>query len=130
MALAFAIWRRERTALSLAAGAFVLFAVIATMGLLGYGGSPRFLFPAAGMVAVLAGVGVAELMRAAGGRWRAAAVAVAVIAVTVPFAIDRGREFRARAKEVRLRADLQDQLDEAVELAGGRSRVLALGTRA
>jgi hypothetical protein len=127
VALAFAIWRRERTPLLLAAGAFVLFTVIATMGLLGYGGSPRFLFPAAGFVAVLAGVGIAQLMRAAGGGWRAAAVGVAVIAVTVPFAIDRGREFQARAREVGLRADLEDQLDRAVELAGGRARVLALG---
>jgi hypothetical protein len=128
VALAFAVYRRERTALALGAAALVLFTVIATMGLLGYGGSPRFLFPAAGMVAVLAGVGVAELMRAAGGRWRAIAVAAAVIAVTVPFALDRAREFRARASEVGLRADLQDQLDRAVELAGGPSRVLALGT--
>src|SRR5256714_15021105 len=56
-----------------------------------------------------------------------ALIAVAIVAVTVPFAIDRGREFSARAREVRLRADLQDQLDKAVSLAGGRSAVLALG---
>jgi hypothetical protein len=47
--------------------------------------------------------------------------------VTVPFAVDRGKEFSDRAKDVRLRADLVDQLDTAVELAGGKSAVLALG---
>jgi hypothetical protein len=97
------------------------------MGLLGYGGSPRFLFPAAGMVAVLGGVGVAELIRLGRRPWASVLIGVAIVAVTVPFAIDRGKEFKARAKEVRLRADLQDQLDEAVSLAGGRSAVLALG---
>jgi len=97
------------------------------MGLLGYGGSPRFLFPAAGMVAVLGGVGVAELIRLGRRPWASVLIGAAIVAVTVPFAIDRGKEFRARAKEVRLRADLQDQLDQAVSRAGGRSEVLALG---
>ncbi|HEY0630808.1 MAG TPA: hypothetical protein VGC98_02040, partial [Thermoleophilaceae bacterium] len=127
IALAFAIYRRERVTLALAAGAFVLFWVIAIMGLLGYGGSPRFLFPAAGMVAVLGGVGVAELIRLGRRPWASVLIGVAVVAVTVPFAVDRGKEFRARAKEVRLRADLEDQLDEAVSQAGGRAAVLALG---
>ena len=127
IALAFAIYRRERVTLALAAGAFVLFWVIAIMGLLGYGGSPRFLFPAAGMVAVLGGVGVAELIRLGRQPWASVLIGVAVVAVTVPFAVDRGKEFRARAKEVRLRADLEDQLDEAVSQAGGRAAVLALG---
>jgi hypothetical protein len=127
VALAFAIYRRERTTLALAAGAFVLFWVIAIMGTLGYGGSPRFMFPAAGMVAVLGGVGVAELIRLGRRPWAMALIAVVTVGVTLPFAIDRGREFSARSHEVRLRADLQDQLDEAVSLAGGRSAVLALG---
>ena len=127
VALAFAIYRRERTTLVIAAGAFALFWVIAIMGMLGYGGSPRFMFPAAGMVAVLGGVGVAELIRLGRRPWAMALIGVAIVAATVPFAVDRGKEFRDRAHDVRLRADLQDQLDEAVSLAGGKSAVLALG---
>jgi hypothetical protein len=127
IAIAFAIYRRERTTLALAAGAFVIFWVIAIMGMLGYGGSPRFMFPAAGIVAVLGGVGVAELIRLGRRPWAMGLIAVAILAVTLPFAIDRGKEFRDRAHDVRLRADLQDQLDQAVSAAGGRSAVLALG---
>ena len=127
VALAIAIWRRERAPLLFAAAAFALFVVIAGMGVAGYGGSPRFLFPAAGLVAVLGGIGVGWVIRLAGPRWRAALVGAAIVAATVPFAVDRGQEFDARASEVRLRADLEDQLDEAVSLAGGRERVLSLG---
>jgi hypothetical protein len=97
------------------------------MGMRGYGGSPRFLFPAAGVVAVLGGLGVAELIRLGRRPWAMALIGAAIVAVTVPFAIDRGKEFRDRAHDVRLRADLQDQLDRSVELAGGKSAVLALG---
>jgi hypothetical protein len=127
VALAFAIYRRERRVLVLAAGAFVLFWVIAVMGMQGYGGSPRFLFPAAGVVAVLGGIGVSELIRLGRRPWAMALIGLAIVALTVPFAIDRGKEFHDRSHDVRLRADLQDQLDRAVELAGGKSAVLALG---
>jgi hypothetical protein len=128
VALAIAIYRRERAPMLFAAGAFALFVVIAGMGVAGYGGSPRFLFPAAGLVAVLGGIGIGWVIRLVGApAWRGALVGVAILAATVPFAIERGQEFDARASEVRLRADLQDQLDRAVELAGGPTRVLSLG---
>jgi hypothetical protein len=68
-------------------------------------------------------------VREAGRRWRpAAALAlVALTAIIVPFAIARGNEFSDRAHEVRLRAVYEDQLEQAVQLAGGRERVLSLG---
>jgi hypothetical protein len=129
IAIGFAIYRREKAPLLLAGGAIALFCVIAGMAFAGYGGSPRFLFPAAGFVAALGGIGVGYLVREAGRRWRPAAfIAIAAItAITVPFAIDRGNEFSARAHEVHLRAVYEDQLEQAVKLAGGRERVLSLG---
>jgi hypothetical protein len=129
IAIGFAIYRREKAPLLLAGGAIALFCVIAGMAFAGYGGSPRFLFPAAGFVAALGGIGVGYLVREAGKRWRPAAfIAIAAItAITVPFAIDRGNEFSARAHEVHLRAVYEDQLEQAVKLAGGRERVLSLG---
>jgi hypothetical protein len=129
IALGFAARRREKTPLLLGAGAIALFCVIAAMAFAGYGGSPRFLFPAAGFVAALGGIGIGELVREAGRRWRpAAALAlVALTAIIVPFAIARGNEFSDRAHEVRLRAVYEDQLEQAVQLAGGRERVLSLG---
>jgi hypothetical protein len=129
IAIAFAIYRREKTPLMLAAGAIALFGVIAGMAFAGYGGSPRFLFPAAGFAAALGGIGIGYLVQEAGRRWRPAALMaiVALTAIIVPFAIDRADEFSDRAHEVNLRARYENQLEDAVALAGGRERVLSLG---
>ena len=124
--LGFVLWRRQREALVLAAAAAALFAVVALMALLGYGGSPRFLFPAVGLVGVLAGVGVGALLRAVGGGARAAVLAVVLLGASAPFVIDRGREFSNEGKLVRTRSDLQDDLHRVIQRAGP-SRVLAVG---
>jgi hypothetical protein len=105
VALAFAIYRRERTTLALAAGAFVLFWVIAIMGILGYGGSPRFMFPAAGMVAVLGGIGVAELIRLGRRPWASALIAVVIVGATARTRCGCGRTCRiSSTRRSRLRA--------------------------
>ena len=123
----FAWRRRRREALALAAAAVVLILVVALMVELGYGGSPRFLFPAAGLVCVLAGYGVAELSRSAGGGWRSAAVLALVVAATAPLLVTRVGTFGDRADDIDLRAQLQDHLDQAVEAAGGGDRLRSLG---
>jgi hypothetical protein len=121
-------WRRRRKeALVLAGVAVALILMVAAMVELGYGGSPRFLFPAAGLVCVLAGYGVAELARLAGGRWRSAAVVGLVVAATVPLFITRVGTFGDRADDIDLRATLQDHLDQVIEQAGGGDRLRALG---
>ncbi|MEA2441027.1 MAG: hypothetical protein QOH76_2451 [Thermoleophilaceae bacterium] len=124
--LGFAIWRRQRAPLVMAAAALALFAVVAGMALLGYGGSPRFLFPAVGLVCVLAGYGVGSLLRLVGGGVRAAILAVALAAGAAPFVVDRAGEFSDERKLVSLRSDLQDDLHRVIERAGP-SRVLAVG---
>jgi hypothetical protein len=124
--LGFALWRRQREALVLTAAAAALFAVVALMSLLGYGGSPRFLFPAVGLVAVLAGVGVGSLLRLVGGGSRAALLAALLLGVSAPFIVDRGREFYNERALVRVRSDLQDDLHRVIQRAG-RARILAAG---
>jgi hypothetical protein len=124
--LGFALWRRQREALVLAAAAVALFAVVALMSLLGYGGSPRFLFPAVGLVAVLAGVGVSSLLDAGRRHVRVALGAALVLAASAPFIVDRANEFRAEGKLVRTRSDLQDDLHRVIQRAG-RDRILAVG---
>jgi hypothetical protein len=118
--------RRERTALALAGAAGALFALVAVMSLRGYGGSPRFLFPAAGLVCVLAGSGVAALVRLAGGRWRGALVVAVVIAASAPFAVDRVDLDRRSLRTVDLRAQLQEDLDRLVDRIG-RDRIRRAG---
>jgi len=125
--VALAARRRRRDVLALAAGAAALTAIVAGMVAFGYGGSPRFLFPAAAVTCVLAGIAVGWALSWAGGGWRWLAVAALLAAVTLPFAVDRARLFRSRAHEISLRAELQNHLNQSVDRAGGRKRVLALG---
>jgi hypothetical protein len=124
--LGFALWRRQREALVLAAAAAALFAVVALMSLLGYGGSPRFLFPAVGLVAVLAGVGAGSLLKALSRHLRVALGAALILAASAPFIIDRSHEFRTEGKLVQTRSDLQDDLHRVIQRAG-RDRILAVG---
>jgi hypothetical protein len=126
--IAFAWRRRRREVLVLAGGALALTLLVALMVPLGYGGSPRFMFPAAAIVCVLAGLGVAWLIEAvAPSRARIAAVAAVLIAVTVPFAAIRAGTDRDRVHDVRVRTQLQDNLDRAVARAGGGDRLRSLG---
>jgi hypothetical protein len=125
--IAFAWRRRRRDVLVLAAGAVTLILLVALMVPLGYGGSPRFMFPAAAIVCVLAGLGVAGLLETARTRARMALVAAALVAVSVPSAVIRAGTDRDRVHDVRLRTQLQDNLDRAIAQAGGGSHVRSLG---
>jgi hypothetical protein len=125
--LLFAVWRRHRATLVLAGGAAALIVLVGLMSELGYGGSPRFLFPALALVCVLAGVGVECVLRAVGGGRRALAVGVVLLAATTPFAVKRVQFDAERVDDISLRADLQDGLDHAIESAGGPGVVLKAG---
>jgi hypothetical protein len=126
--LGFALRRRERAPLVMAGAAAALFGVVAAMSLLGYGGSPRFLFPAIGLVCVLGGLGVGWLLKALGERSRAAALALGVVllAASVPYALDRLDEFNTERKLVTLRADLQADLHTLIQRVGP-ARIRAVG---
>jgi hypothetical protein len=127
--IGFAWRRRRRDVLVLAGGALALSLLVALMVPLGYGGSPRFMFPAAALVCVLAGLGVAWLLSALAPRGRAwvfAAAALLVVAC-VPFAAIRAGTDRDRIHDVRLRTQLQDNLDRAISRAGGGDHLRSLG---
>lgn len=126
--LGFAAWRRERAPLVMAAAAAALFGVVAAMALFGYGGSPRFLFPAIGLVCVLAGLGVGWLLKLLGERARAAAVALGVVllAASVPYTLDRLDEFSTEGDLLTLRDDLQSDLHTVIQKVGP-ARIRAVG---
>jgi hypothetical protein len=112
----------------LAGGAAALILLVALMVPIGYGGSPRFMFPAAAVVCVLAGLGVAWLLEAAApSRARIAVVAAVLVAASVPFAAIRAGTDRDRVHDVRVRTQLQDNLDAAIARAGGGDHVRSLG---
>jgi hypothetical protein len=126
--LGLAIRRRERAPLVMAAAAAALFGVVAAMALFGYGGSPRFLFPAIGLVCVLGGLGAGWLLRLAAERARLLAVALGVVLLgaSVPYAADRLDEFRTEGDLLTLRADLQSDLHDVIEQVGP-ARIRAVG---
>jgi len=117
---------RRRLPLALAAGACAWLAIVGVMTALGYAGLPRFALPAAALICVLGGAGIAELVRMAGPRL-AVLAAAAVVLVCLPFAIDRVDQMANTAREASSRDRLQDQLFAAVDRLGGARRVLSCG---
>lgn len=127
VAIALGIARAQRAVVALAALAAVDTAIVVAMYRLGYGGQPRFLVPAAALLAVLFGVAVGELLALARGRaaeLALAAMAVVAVALVVrPSASAAPREIQF----ARTRAEVQAGLRRAIAAAGGRLRVLVCG---
>ena len=92
----------------------------------GYSGNPRYLMLGAALTAVLAGVGVARLARAAQrvGRPAAVGAAVAAVALTVTWP---GRELAAGLGDVRSESAAARQLERLVARLGGPVAVLDCG---
>jgi hypothetical protein len=135
VAVALAWRRRDRLILGLAAAAAAWWMLVVGMTLDGYPGLERFYLPAAGVTCVLAGVGLVWVAAAAGlwlaGRFSSgvsvaavtAALAVALIAVSIPFTISRVDTARA-AKPTAARAVTRlDQMTAAVAAVGGHDAV-------
>jgi len=116
--------------LALAAGALAWLALVAVMTEAGYAGNQRYLVPAGAIACVVGGVGLAWLARAAGA-WRGsglqAAATVAILLACSPFFYARGRDVVELRRALAYEAHLNGELDDAIERAGGRARVLACG---
>ncbi len=125
---------RSRLVLGLAGCAVAWWVLVVAMTLDGYPGLERFFLPAAGITCVLAGAGVVWLARAAGeavaatGRHSAAApvaagVAVALIAISIPFTTSRIDDARAQKPVADKAVTRLDQLSAAAAAVGGHARV-------
>jgi hypothetical protein len=114
----------DRRARVLAAAAVGWIAIVAAMTLSGFAGLPRFMAPAAALVAVLGGAGLAVLL----ARPRAWSVALAVPALVVTLAALPGRVAEvphAWSSAARI-SDSHDRLRELANRVG-RKRLLACG---
>jgi hypothetical protein len=116
--VAVAARRRERVIVVLAALVVASVALVAAMTEQGFSGNSRYLLPAAAVVCVLGGVGLARALAAVGDRWRPA-VALALVAVGVPFLVAGAEDLREQAEVVDARVEIQDELALAIERAGG-----------
>lgn len=126
-AVAFAVWRRDRTTLVLAAGALSWVALVVAMTAVGYPGVPRLMLPAAALLCVLAGVAVIRLVHVAGGGRRSTGAAVVLLLAAVAYAVPRVGNTTGLAAQLRSEAELNVDLATAVERVGGRDRILACG---
>jgi hypothetical protein len=114
----------DRRARVLGAGALAWIGIVAAMTLAGFAGLPRFMAPAAAIVGVLGGAGLAALL--ARSRAWIAALAVAALVGTIAGLAGRISDVpHAWRSAVRI----SDSHDRLRELAGsvGRTRLLACG---
>ncbi|MGH2915523.1 MAG: hypothetical protein ACRDMX_11095 [Solirubrobacteraceae bacterium] len=134
-AFALARPRRHRAVLAIAGGIVVWWVVVVGETLDGYPGLERFFLPAAALVCVLGGVGIAALARLAQAlvrRARAPAVGGAVTALTAlvltaacfPFARAQLRIVRVDQRDATQGVWLLDELSHAVAAVGGHDGVL------
>ncbi len=124
----FAFVRRVRPVLVIA-GIAIGWAslVVAMAAVLGYAALSRFLLPTAALLCVLAGIGTVWIWRALATRTAGVVAAVILLAVGVPFLVERARGFPTVVEEMRERDRIIGGLDAAIEEAGGREAIVACG---
>ncbi len=110
-------------------------ALFVVMTQAGFSGNPRYVLPALALICVLAGVGTARILAAAGGLTArrspalgAAAAAVVLAIVAVPFANERSELMERELRQIGVRMDLHRDLAGAVDRLGGPAAVSAVGT--
>lgn len=124
--VALAMRARDRAVLVIAGAAACWMALVVTMAVvLGYAAVGRFQLPAAAVLCVLASVGVVWTVAAIPpGQWRKVATA-AVVAVAVASLLPRVSALPRLADEVAARAGTEDDLDGALDRAGGPASLAA-----
>jgi hypothetical protein len=125
--------RRNRVVLGLAGGVALWVIVEIAFAFHGFPALPRYMFEAAGVVAVLAGVGLGwtltELPKLRPGlpRWSGIAVAVVLAASLVPGAVSRARAEHLDLRHERGRAHQIALLQTTINALGGYRQIRACG---
>jgi hypothetical protein len=134
-AVGWALFARRAAPLLLAAIVVAEAALFAFMTQAGFSGNPRYVLPALALTCVLAGVGTARVLAAAGRLTAgsspalgAAGAAAALALLAVPFVNERTARMKREAHQVGVRMELHRDLARAVDRLGGPVAVSALGT--
>jgi hypothetical protein len=121
---------RDRTIPAIAAGIAAWWVVVIAETLKGYPGLERFYLPAATLICVLGGVGLALLARTIAERIPArsgvvaGAMVLALVALSIPFTTAQITVVRADESQASQGASLLSSLGRAVAAAGGRKAIL------
>ena len=124
--LGLAYLRRELVVVWLGIGAIAWAIMEALITQVAYG-LPRYLLPAAVIGCVLAALAIvwaADEARRRVGAWAAPVIAVALLALTLPWTITRAGLLHQQASDAGQAAVYINRLFEAADRAGGRARVL------
>jgi hypothetical protein len=132
LAVALAIWRRDRVTLALAGGALAWVIIEIAFSLHGWPGLPRYMFAAGGVMVVLAGVAVGRLLELSPRPANAvglagAAVVVVLVASLVPAAVSRGRIEHKDLRAQRARTHQINRLSGTISRLGGPARFAPCG---
>jgi|SRR5579884_2966344 len=133
LSLGLAALRRDRVTLALGAAGALWVVLEIAFALHGWPGLGRYMFEAAGVMVVVAAVGLGRLLgeppRLSGAAGLAAGVTVTVIVVAalVPGAAGRARIERRDLVEQHARTAEIDRLATTIGRLGGRARILACG---
>jgi hypothetical protein len=130
--VAIAVWRRDKVTLALAVITVAWVIVEIAFALHGWPGLPRYMFEAAGFLAVIAAVGVGRLLAepwrvSAVAGWAGVAVAVVIVIALVPPAVHRARAEHADIKVQRVRTKEINRLRGTIVRLGGAARLRACG---
>ncbi len=124
VAVVLAVRQRDRVVIALGLLFAAWVGLVAAMAERGFTGNPRYLLPAAALLGVLGGVGVARGLALFRLRWRPA-VALAVAIAAAPLLAPRIADLRGQAEFVDGRVEIQEELVAAIERAGGADAVRA-----
>jgi hypothetical protein len=132
LSVVLAVFRRDRTTLALAAAAVLWVIVEIAFALHGWPGVPRYMFPAAAVMVVVAAIGVGKLL-AEPPRLSSAigligiAVVAAVVISLVPPALSDARAEHRDLKEQRVRTKEIGQLTGTIHKLGGAALLRSCG---
>jgi hypothetical protein len=130
--LGWAIWRRDRTTIALAAGVVTWVVVEIAFALHGWPGLPRYMFEAAGVMVVIAGVLIGRLLAEGipvlrAPSWAGIPVVVLIVAALVPSALSRARTEHKDLKVQRARTQQVNRLTATINRLGGPGRFSPCG---
>jgi hypothetical protein len=127
VATVMAIRRRRRDVLLVAAVAAVWLLIVVGMTQIGYPGSRRYLLGPAALVAVLAGLGVTDLLGLLGARRGRALLASGLVASIIASGAPATLSNLRLVSVARAQASAFDELGDAIIGAGGRGAVIGAG---
>jgi hypothetical protein len=130
--LGWAIWRRDRATIALAAGVVAWVVVEIAFALHGWPGLPRYMFEAAAVMVVIAGVLIGRLLVEglpvpSVPSWAGIPVVVLIVAALLPSALSRARTEHKDLKIQRARTHQINRLTATIRHYGGAARLRSCG---